>query len=63
MDKKNLTPQNKLNSNNLGDEEVLDLDDQLAIDIIHKFNIPRNTVENMPAFKEHISTLFLDEEK
>lgn len=33
-------------------------DEELAIHIIHKFNICRDTLETMPAFDQHIHPLF-----
>ena len=33
-------------------------DEELAIHIIHKFNICRDTLETMPAFDEHMGPLF-----
>ena len=40
------------------DEENITSDEQLALDIIHRFNICRDTVETMPAFEEHRKTFF-----
>ncbi len=36
-------------------------DEELALHIIHKFNICRDTLESMPAFDEHLETLFFKE--
>jgi hypothetical protein len=36
----------------------LSYDEQLALHIIHRFNICRDTLESMPAFEEHIDLLF-----
>jgi hypothetical protein len=36
----------------------LSADEQLALHIIHKFNICRDTLETMPAFEEHLKPLF-----
>jgi hypothetical protein len=33
-------------------------DEELALHIIHKFNICRDTLETMPAFDEHLGPLF-----
>ena len=33
-------------------------DEELALHIIHKFNIDRDTIESMPAFEEKIKPLF-----
>lgn len=33
-------------------------DEELALHIIHKFNIDRDTIETMPAFEEHLKPLF-----
>ena len=37
---------------------TLSADEQLALEIIHKFNICRDTLETMPAFDEHLKPLF-----
>ena len=42
-----------------GKKEGLSSDEQLALHIIHKFNICRDTLETMPAFDEHLEPLFL----
>jgi len=34
-------------------------DEELALHIIHKFNICSDTLETMPAFDEHLKPLFL----
>ena len=36
----------------------LESDQELALHIMHKFNIDRDTMESMPAFNEHIEPLF-----
>jgi hypothetical protein len=36
-------------------------DEELALHIIHRFNICRDTLETMPAFEEHIQPLFSKE--
>jgi len=33
-------------------------DEELALHIIHKFNICKDTLDTMPAFEEHINPLF-----
>ena len=33
-------------------------DEELALNIIHKFNIDRDTLETMPAFEENLKSLF-----
>ncbi|KYK27729.1 hypothetical protein AYK20_07885 [Thermoplasmatales archaeon SG8-52-1] len=38
-------------------------DEELALHIIHKFNICRDTLEAMPAFDEHLETLFCKEKE
>jgi len=40
---------------------TLSADEQLALEIIHKFNICRDTLETMPAFEEHLRPLFSKE--
>jgi len=36
-------------------------DEELALHIIHRFNICRDTLETMPAFEEHLKPLFFKE--
>ena len=36
-------------------------DEELALHIIHKFTICRDTLESMPAFDGHLETLFFKE--
>jgi hypothetical protein len=44
-----------------GGKGSLSADEQLALEIIHKFNICRDTLETMPAFEEHLRPLFSKE--
>ena len=41
----------------VGDKKTMTADEQLAL-FMHRFNIDRDTVETMPAFKEHCKSLF-----
>lgn len=36
---------------------ILSNDEELALHIIHKFNIDRDTIESMPAFDEHVKPI------
>ena len=38
-------------------------DEQLALEIIHRFNICRDTLDTMPAFEEHLECLFSKEKQ
>ena len=38
-------------------ESFLSNDEELALHIIHKFNIDRDTIESMPAFDEHVKPI------
>jgi hypothetical protein len=38
-------------------------DEELALHIIHRFNICRDTLETMPAFEEHLDPLFSKEKE
>jgi hypothetical protein len=46
-----------------GKNGVSNPDAQLALEIIQRFNICRDTLETMPAFDEHMAPLFLKKEK
>jgi len=45
------------------DGENFSSDEQLAIHIMHRFNICRDTIETMPAFDEHMKPLFAKEKE
>jgi len=45
------------------DNEDFSSDEQLAIHIMHRFNICRDTIETMPAFDEHMKPLFSKEKE
>lgn len=48
----------------IGKKREWETDEELALHIMHKHNICRDTVETMPAFEEHLKPLFSkDEEK
>ncbi|MBN2602714.1 MAG: hypothetical protein JXA91_01110 [Candidatus Thermoplasmatota archaeon] len=38
-------------------------DEQLALHIMHRFNIDRETLESMPAFNDHLRPLFLKQKE
>jgi hypothetical protein len=38
-------------------------DEQLALHIMHRFNIDRETLESMPAFDEHLEPLFFKQKE
>ena len=40
-----------------GDVSDLSYDEALAVEIMHRFNIDRDTIETMPAFDEPLRTL------
>ena len=46
-----------------GSRGTLSSDEELALHIIHRFNIDRETMETMPAFEEHLKPLFWGKEK
>ena len=46
-----------------GIKRELKPDEELALYIKHKFNIGIDTMETMPAFDDHIKSLFLKKEK
>jgi len=53
-----LKPEENVSKMFTGTKGSLSADEQLALEIIHKFNICRDTLETMPAFEEHIKPLF-----
>ncbi len=42
---------------------TLSSDEELALHIMHRFNIDRETMETMPAFEEHLKPLFWGKEE
>ena len=47
----------------VGDKELLSSDEELALHIMHRFNIDRDTMESMPAFEKPLKTLWDEKEK
>lgn len=45
------------------DDEDFSSDEQLAMHIMHRFNICRDTIETMPAFDKHMKPLFSKEKE
>lgn len=43
----------------IGKKGTLTSDEELAINIMHRFNISRDTLQTMPALEEHLEPLFL----
>ena len=39
-------------------QDTVPTDEILALHLMHKFNIDRDTIETMPAFEEHLKPLF-----
>jgi hypothetical protein len=39
-------------------QNIISTDEMLALHLMHKFNIDRDTIETMPAFEEHLKPLF-----
>jgi hypothetical protein len=39
-------------------DNTISTDEMLALHLMHKFNIDRDTIETMPAFEEHLKPLF-----
>jgi len=46
-----------------GNRGTLSSDEELALHIMHRFNIDRETMETMPAFEEHLKPLFWGKEE
>ena len=46
-----------------GSRGTLSSDEELALHIMHRFNIDRETMETMPAFEEHLKPLFWGKEE
>jgi hypothetical protein len=44
-----------------GKKGILNTDEELALHIIHRFNICRDTLESMPALEKHLEPLFFKE--
>ena len=42
---------------------LLSSDEELALHIMHRFNIDRDTIESMPAFEKPLKPLFWEEKE
>lgn len=51
-------PKEEINKMFVGDNELLSSDEELALHIMHRFNIDRDTMESMPAFEKPLKTLW-----
>ena len=47
----------------IGKTGTLTADEELALDIMHRFNIDRDTMESMPAFDPHLKPIFSKEKQ
>jgi hypothetical protein len=47
----------------IGQTGDMSADEELALHIIHRFNICRDTMETMPALETHLEPLFRSKEK
>jgi len=47
----------------IDNSKLLSSDEELALHIMHRFNIDRETMETMPAFEEHLKPLFWGKEE
>jgi hypothetical protein len=43
--------------------DLLSSDEELALHIMHRFNIDRDTIESMPAFENTLKQMFLNDEE
>ena len=50
-------PEEEVSCMFLEGKKIVTADEQLAL-FMHRFNLDRDTVESMPAFKEHCKVLF-----
>ena len=51
-------PDKELSRMFLGKKGLISSDEELALHIMHRFNIDRDTMETMPAFEPHLKPLF-----
>lgn len=56
-------PEEEVNKMFDGSRGTLSSDEELALHIMHRFNIDRETMEAMPAFEEHLKPLFWGKEE
>lgn len=63
MESKKIDKKEEVSMMFLDDEVVFNNDEELALHIYQRFNICRDTLEDMPAFKEHLYCLFHTEEE
>jgi len=47
----------------IDNSDLLSSDEDLALHIIHRFNIDRDTIESMPAFDKTLKQMFWNDEK
>lgn len=47
----------------VGQKGTLTVDEELALEIMHRFNIDRDTMESMPAFEPHLKPMLSKEKQ
>jgi len=63
MDDENTETEEEITKMFSDNNKILHSDEQLAIHIMHKFNIDRDTLESMPAFDKHLIPMFSEKKK
>jgi len=63
MGKKDIKPEEEVSRMFTDQRNVITADEQLAIHIMHRFNIDLDTLETMPAFDEHLKPIFSREKE
>ena len=63
MDDENTQTEEEITKMFLDKNKIFHSDEQLAIHIMHKFNIDRDTLESMPAFDKHLAPMFSEKKK
>ena len=58
-----LESEEKVSKMFVGKTGMLTADEELALDIMHRFNIDRDTMESMPAFDPHLKPIFSKEKQ
>ena len=58
-----LESEEKVSKMFVGQKGTLTVDEELALEIMHRFNIDRDTMETMPAFEPHIKPMLSKEKQ
>ena len=63
MGDEKINPDSNISKMIIGNNKILNDDEELSLEIMHRFNIDRDTIESMPAFDDTLKPLFFEKKE